>query len=274
MTLHAQMKTGLRCVLVGLLLMPGSPLYAQAPPIAEALPAPSDDPKDLEGTWVLNQSAPLRTQSDMDGKELPFKPEGRRILDARVKATYTDGRPYSTAGGKCLPPGQPWQLGLGQTYPFQIYQTQNATVFIFSEYHTVWGVRMNAQHKDAAARAYMGDSIGHWDGDTLVIDIMNYKEPLWFDIDGTPLSANAHLTIRISRITPKEPQKEPRLEIVTTVDDPAYYTAPWSIKRVYAWRPDLAPFQEYDCETEIGKFGAIGIMSQYGYRPEPEAPSQ
>jgi hypothetical protein len=268
--LHAPMKTGLRCILVSLLLMLASLLYAQAPPIAEALPSPSGDLRDLEGTWVLAEPAPLRTQSDMNGKALPFKLEGKRILDARVKATYTDGRPYTTAGGRCMPPGQPWQLGLGQTYPFQIYQTQNATVFIFSEYHTVWGVRMNAQHKKAAAREYMGDSIGHWDGDTLVIDIVNYKEPLWFDIDGTPLSADAHLTIRIRRITPKEPQ----LEIVTTVDDPQYYTAPWSIKRVYAWRPDLAPFQEYDCETEIGKFGAIGIMSQYGYRPEPKASSQ
>lgn len=237
-------------------------LREKLPPPVEALPPPSPDPRNLEGTWIADQLTQLRLERDMYGNKLPLKPNAQRILDRRVKANHVDFMPYANAGAACRPPGQPYQFGL--IYPFQILQTQEALLFVFSEFHTVWGVHMN-ESRDAA-REYMGHSVGHWDGNTLVIETTHYKQPLWIDSEGTPTSIDAHLTFRIRRID----YGEPKLEIVTTVNDLAMYSTPWSIVRTYVWRPDFVPFQEYDCEPQVSPPGAL---RQYGYQPEPaEAP--
>jgi len=82
------------------------------------------------------------------------------------------------------------------------------------------------------------------------------------DVDGTPASAQAHVTHRIRRID----YGGPRLEIVTTNDDPELYKAPWSIVRTFAWRPDKMIFDEYNCEWQVGTPDGL---SRYGLVPEP-----
>jgi hypothetical protein len=233
------------------------------PPEESSLPPPSSNPRDLEGTWIADQLSLLRLERDMYGERLPLKPNAQRILDRRLKANYLDKVPYANAGAVCRPGGQTWQLGL--IYPFQIFQTKDAIVFLFSELHTIWSVRMNASQRHTAAQ-YMGDSIGHWDGNTLVVDTTNYRQPLWIDADGTPASAHTHATFRIRRIN----YGQPKLEILTTIDDPEMFSAPWSIVRTYVWRPDFAVFQEYNCESQVSS--PNGLI-RYGYQPEPsEAP--
>jgi hypothetical protein len=232
------------------------------PPKEPSLPAPPPDPRNLEGTWIADQLTQLRLERDMYDQPLPLKPDARRVLDRRLKANYVDHRPYANAAASCRPAGQTWQLGL--IFPFQIFQTKDAIAFVFSEMHTIWSLRLNQPHRDA--RQYMGDSVGHWDGNTLVIDTTNYKQPLWIDADGTPASMHLHATFRIRRID----YGQPKLEIVTTVDDPQMFSAPWSIVRTYVWRPDFAQFEQYDCE---GQVSAPDALNQYSYQPEPsEAP--
>jgi hypothetical protein len=134
---------------------------------------------------------------------------------------------------------------------------------VFQEYHGIWPIRMNQLHRSDASRQYMGDSVGHWEGDTLVVNTRDYRRALWLDIDGTPASSHAHLTFRIRRID----YGGPKLEIITTVDDPTMYTAPWSMVRTYAWRPDMIDFVEYNCESQVGTPQGV---SRYGLVPEPE----
>jgi hypothetical protein len=111
-------------------------------------------------------------------------------------------------------------------------------------------------------RQYMGDSIGRWDGDTLVVETVNYKLPLWVDPDGTPASRDTRATFRIRRID----YSQPKLEIVTTIHDPVMFTAPWSIVRTFVWRPDFALFSEHDCEPQVN---TLEKLAEYGYQPEP-----
>jgi hypothetical protein len=240
----------------------------QLPPLP-ALPAdapkPSPDPRNFEGTWYHGAALIFRNEQDMYGNPLPFSDRGRRLRDRRVKATYVDQSPYSNASAECDPPGQPWQMDLN--FPFQVYQSKSAITFLFQEYHGIWNIRLNQAHRTSGARAYMGDSVAHWDGDTLVVDTIGYKRPLWIDVDGTPASANAHLVSRIRKIN----YGTPKLEIVTTIDDPEMYTAPWSIVRAFTWRPDMADFTEYNCEYQVG---APGGVSRYGLLPEPPEDNQ
>jgi hypothetical protein len=233
------------------------------PPPLDKLPPPPSDPRILQGTWIADQLTALRVETDMYGNPLPFSAKGQQVIDRRMQANYVQHKPYANAGGLCLPPGQPWQLGM--IYPFHLFQTKNALEVVFSEGHVVWGVpvggtRFGAPH---GGLQYMGDSRAHWDGDTLVIETSNFKQPLWFDADGTPISPKAQLTFRLRRID----YGDPKLEIVTTVNDPVNFTQPWSIVRTYLWRPDFALFKEFDCEKNVS---APDFLSQYSYQIEPK----
>ena len=57
-----------------------------------------------------------------------------------------------------------------------------------------------------------------------------------------------------------------REEILTTIDDPAYFTSQWSISRKFIWRPDRAIFAEYDCEDDVGRPDGV---SRYGFSDAP-----
>jgi hypothetical protein len=173
-------------------------LKAELPPLPPTAPQPPSDPRNLEGTWFHDQLVETLIRHDMYGNPLPFSEKGRRIRDDRVKAGYVDQLPYANAAAECIPPGQPWQMDLN--FPFQIFQSKDTVTFVFQEYHGVWTVRLNQPHRSAGPLEYMGDSVGHWDGDTLVVDTLGYKRALWLDVDGTPASSKAHLVLRIRRI--------------------------------------------------------------------------
>ncbi|MGU7771576.1 hypothetical protein ACV229_15505 [Burkholderia sp. MR1-5-21] len=246
---------------------PGAPTGpdGKAPPIPAIPPVPANAPKasadsrNFEGTWYHEQMLVWRNTVDMYGSPLPFNDRGKRLMDRRVKATYIDKSPVANASAECLPPGQPWQMDLN--FPFQVYQNKDGLSLLFQEYHGAWHIRLNGQHRKDGAREYFGDSVAHWEGDTLVVDTTNYRRSLWMDVDGTPVSVNAHLVFRIRKIN----YGDPKLEIVVTVDDPTYYSRPWSLVRLFAWRPDMANFSEYNCEYQVG---APGGVSRYGLVPE------
>ncbi len=241
---------------------PAAMLREILPPLPPDAPKPSPEPRNLEGTWIHDQPLTFRNEVDMYGNKLPYTEKGKRIVDDRVKATYKNGSPYANASAACLPPGQQWQYDLNM--PFQTYQSTNDIAIVFQEYHGIWNIRMNQQpHRDSAVAPYMGDSVGHWDGDTLVVDSTNYKWPTWVDVDGTPASKHAHWTHRIRRID----YGSPKLEIVSTLIDPELYTSPVSYVRTFAWRPDKLIFQEYNCEYQVGSPGGV---SRYGLVPEPK----
>ena len=229
------------------------------PPAANA--AVPRDPRNLEGTWFHDQPLVFRITRDMYEHRLPYTPKGQAILDRRVKATYEDTTPFANASAECKPPGQQWQLDLNM--PFQVFQAKREIDFLFEEYHGAWRIRMDQPHRASGPREYFGDSVGHWDGDTLVVDTIHYRRGLWLDVDGTPASEDAHVVHRIRKVE----VGTPHLEIVTSVDDPKLYTRTWSVVRTYEWRPDMASFAEYNCEHQVGGPGGV---SRYGLVPEPD----
>ena len=218
------------------------------PPLPADAPMPSADPHDLQGTWIHNLPLAFRSQKDMYGAAAPYTMAGAKIISRRVQS-LKDGKPFSNASALCRPPGPQWQFDLN--FPFQIMQAKDHIEFVFEEYHGRWTVLLDpAQAQVPAHKSYMGTSIGHWDGNTLVVETSDFKQAIWMDVDGTPLSANGKLIQRIRKVA--NPGAVPFLEIVTTIVDPANYTTPWSIVRTYGWNPYLALFTEYNCEEQIG----------------------
>ena len=227
------------------------------PPLPAEAPQPGPDPNDLDGTWYHEALLQFQITTDMFGSKLPFNEAGRKVAQRRVKSLKT-GTPFINASALCLPVGQPWQMDLNM--PFHVFQSKDRLDFVFEEYHGLMQVIMNPAQ--ALPAAYMGSSVGHWDGDTLVVETTRFKDGLWLDVDGTPASRNAKLTMRIRKVK----SDHWFLEVEFTLDDPTYYTHAWSWMRDYPWRPDMTLFHEYNCELQTGAKDGIDPSLV----PEPE----
>jgi len=241
--------------------MPGA--LIPVPPLPPGAPMPSADPRDFQGTWHHSQRLEFRIQKDLYGALVPYNMEGAKVLARRV-SSLKNGTPYINASAVCRPPGPQWQRDLN--FPFQIFQSKDWIEFVFEEYHGRWQVVLDSAKSPAPAeRAYMGYSVGHWDGSTLVVESSSFKQALWMDVDGTPVSANGKLVQRIRKVN--DGSRPAFLEIVTTVIDPTYYTRPWSLVRTFGWHPGLTVFNEYNCEEQIGD---PTVKADAGLLPEPK----
>jgi len=237
-------------------LPPHAPLPADAP-------MPPSDPRDFQGTWSHNLPLVFRVQDDMYGAPAPYTMAGAKVLARRVLSLKA-GKPYINASATCRPPGPEWQHDLN--FPFQVMQANDHVEFVFEEYHGRWNISLDPQRMPLpVAKEYMGRSVGHWDGNTLVVVTDDFKQGAWLDVDGTPLSASGKLIQRIRKVN--DGGHVPFLEIVTTVVDPVNYTQPWSIVRSFAWGPQQAVFAEYNCEEQIGD---PSVKADAGMVAEPQ----
>jgi hypothetical protein len=241
--------------------MPGANL--PVPPLAPDAPMSSADPRDLQGTWFHNQILEFRMQRDMYGALAPYNMAGAKVLARRVNS-LKNGAPFINASATCRPPGPQWQRDLNM--PFQIFQSKDWIEFVFEEYHGRWQVILDpAKAPRPAQKNYMGYSVGHWVGDTLVVETSDFRQALWLAVDGTPLSVNGKLVQRIRKVDNGD--HTPFLEIITTIVDPAYYTRPWSVVRTFGWHPGRTVFDEYNCEEQIGD---PTVSADAGLFPEPK----
>ena len=130
----------------------------------------------------------------------------------------------------------------------RIVQTEDHVMILIEMVHDARIVRLNADHRDDGLRTHLGDSVGRWEGDTLVVDTTNF-------IDGSGQarggSENLHV---VERFTPRE---NGDLLYQFTVDDPSVWTASWSGE--YIWRAENdAKVYEYACHE--GNYSMGGIL--------------
>jgi len=227
----------------------GGSFAERLPQLPASAPQPSPDPRNFEGTWFHEDSLVTYMARDMFGIPVTFTPEGRKVMQRRVDS-ITNGTPYINASALCIPVGQFWQFDLNM--PFQIFQSKNLMEFQFQEFHGF--ITVSLDPAKAPPPGYMGSSVGHWDGDTLVVETSGFKVGLWLTTLGTSMSKNAKLTQRIRKV---KTNGKWYLETIYTIDDPTYYTRTWSFARRYAWHPDMTLFKEYNCELSTGAKGGV-----------------
>lgn len=222
---------------------------------AKDMRSPSSDPRDFSGTYYHREDLVARLRRTMYGDLTPYSVQGQQTLTDRILKDNA-GTPEVNASAKCIPPGPVWQMDLN--FPFRIIQRSDVIYIVFEEYHGLMTVRMDGTHNTDGQRTYMGDSIGHWDGDTLVIETTRFKTDMWLDVLGSPLSRDAVLTQRLRKI-----EGGNALEVINTVHDPINYDRDWSFARSEVWRPDKAILGEYNCEYQTGTPEGV---SRYGVR--------
>jgi hypothetical protein len=127
----------------------------------------------------------------------------------------------------------------------RIVQSDDTVMILVEMVHDARIVRMNQEHVSPEIRTWLGDSVGHWDGDTLVVDTTNFAD--------TPslgqASRNLHVVERFTRIDADT------LLYAFTVDDPTVWEAPWSGE--YVWPATDNKVYEYACHEANYSFGGI-----------------
>jgi len=218
--------------LIGAAAAQTAPAKADSP----AIPRMPDGHPNLNGIW----DHPYVPDVSKDGSNqkgagpLPFTEWGAENFKNYdvSKFDYT---------GHCLPFGLMRSQNVGG-YPIQIMQYGDYMAYLFEQSTWFHVIAMNRDHPKHLEPTWFGDSVGKWDGDTLVVDTIGMNGKTRIDTIGHPDSDQMHIIERISFID------RDHLNYEVTVEDPKTYTKPWKNTRTY-WR--MKPGEElieYSCE--------------------------
>lgn len=216
---------------------PGIPRTADGSPdlTAPAPRTPGGTP-DLSGLWMTSDSKWL-VNLDADGVEIPMRPWADALFRERQE-NFGKDRP----SGQCISHGVTDFNALPT--PTKIVQTPGITIILFEAYNHYRQILTDGRPLPLDPQpAWLGYSVGRWDGDTFVVDSVGFNERFWFTRGGLPHTEALHLTERFSRPDYNTLQYE------VTVDDPRAYTRPWTGRWTIQWVPD-EEIQEYFCEEK------------------------
>jgi len=216
----------------------------QDQPRTEA-PRMADGTIDLGGNGVWN----LPWVTDFAVRMPGYKDGDQPPMLAWTKAMWEYNKGNSVKydpEGFCLPPGGP--RSMGTPYPAEIIQDSDRIVIIFEGGGHVWReIHMDGRdHPEQLNPTYFGDSVGHWEGDTLVVDTVGFNEKTWLDFGGYMHTEQLHTVERFSR-----PFKEV-LHYESMIEDPGAYSKPWTVAWDINWS-DGQELADYVCQ-ENNKF--------------------
>jgi hypothetical protein len=163
---------------------------------------------------------------------------------------------------KCYLPGIPRANYM--PYPFEIVETDRYILMAYTFANANRNILMK-EHPGSPIDTWMGWSEGHWEGDTLVVEVTGFNDPVWLDRAGNFASGNLKVTERFTRITPYHLQYE------ATLDDPTVYTRPWKIRMpLYRNMDPSARLVEYRC-VELSEEAIYGRLTM---QPKPTVPPE
>jgi hypothetical protein len=179
---------------------------------------------------------------------VPYKPWARTLNteinkhqgdnpEVKIKREYLDHRV------RCLPSGTPRVTTPCAYCGYQIMQGPGFVAFFYEWNHLVQYVPLdNRPHPDSKVKLWMGDSVGHWEGNTLVVDVTNMNDRTWVARGAALHSSAMHV---VERYTPVD---KDTIDYEVTIEDPAVFTSPWKMKfPAMARYPAGTELFEYAC---------------------------
>ena len=214
----------------------GAPAPAAKPAAAKPAPRLANGKPSMTGVWDNTRRADV-TNKAIPGfvKELPYTAWGKTKWDAYDQFMQTNGDYV----GNCLPFGM--SRSIYGPHPLQIIHDNDNLVMLFEQnsmFHIV-PTDGRAFTKDLPA-SWFGESVGRWDGDTLIVETQNINGFTRVDTIGHPMSARARITQTFKRIDFNT------IEHTFTLNDPKTYTAPWTVHDTWALEPETR-LLEYAC---------------------------
>ena len=246
---------------------------AMAPKEAAAAPKPArlpDGHPNWTGFWSakgglldhdigLGGSAELPPGVKPGPPPIPFadfpalkSPYRERLAGFMVKMMKEGSAPDPVA--QCFPPGMPRMMSM--VYGMELLQTKGQ-VAITSEWQAasrrIWLDRKDHPPADELDPSYVGDSVGHWEGDVLVVDTVGIRDDVPLNYSGLMHSTKLHMVERFSQTAPGI------LVDDFTMDDPDVFSGVWHHRETYRYRPDLR-IKEYVCLDNNRNVGSDGAQ--------------
>ena len=225
--------------------VPGTtPLNASAAPATEAkkdVPRLANGKPDLSGVYSFGGGgAPGGGRGAAPGGGRGAAPAGPELKPGMEKYRVVRGPTDTGALADCMPVAGPAAYTV--PYQFQILQTPSYAV-IMHEYPGVFRIvpTNGATHPVDPDPTWMGDAVGHWEGDTLVVDMVGFNTKT--ELSGYKHSEGLHIVERFSR-----PDYD-TLQYEATLEDPNVFVRPWTVSRTFPLRPDLNKIDEFVCEN-------------------------
>ena len=163
-----------------------------------------------------------------------LQPWAAEVVRAHAESEHA-GKPVRSAKETCWPMGVPYILELNLRA--QIIDAGKEIVFLYEQLMQPRIARLNVAHPADLKPSWYGDSVGHWEGDTLAVDTVGLDKRSWVDGFGTPHTDKLHVVERYHLRSPDT------LEVSFTVDDPGAFTTPWSAIATY--RKDRSTSESY-----------------------------
>jgi hypothetical protein len=208
--------------------------------------------------WIVDREFDNRTSvvSDPSTGRIPALTPAAETAKAEAaeyrKAHPADGPEDLPLSHRCISFGVP-RLGAGYNSYFQIFQSKDYVAIGQEMIHDVRIIPLDGRpHADSNIRQWLGDSRGHWEGDTLVVDTTNFSAKSRFQ---NLSSETLHVVERFTRIGQKAIQWN------VTVDDPTNYTKPWTATVILRSSPD----EIYEMACHEGNEGLSGALSGTRY---------
>lgn len=191
---------------------------------------------------------------DPPNGRIPFTEEGLRLRRQAYATFNNDGPEGRTLGERCIigfgSTGGPPMMNVLYNNVYQFVQTRDHLVIIVEMVHDARIIPINGEHRPAALGQWLGDSVGWWEGDTLVVETVNLH-PQQANRNAAPLSEGGRIIERFTRYS------DDQILYEFEVDDPAYYSQPWRGEMSFNSSSERA--YEYACHE--GNYGLEGILA-------------
>jgi len=216
---------------------PGMPRTPEGKPnLSAAAPKMPDGKPDLSGIWAAADNKYLQNLA-ADGIEVPFQPWAEKLYRDRSE-NLGKGRPSE----RCLTHGVTDFDALGINW--KIIQTPGMIDVLYEAYNHYRQIFLDGRPLPKPTQpAYLGYSVGRWEGETLVVETTGFNDVGWLDDGGHPQTEALHVTERFRR------RDFGHMDLQLTIDDPKAYTKPWGPTLRLNFQPD-DELMESICENE------------------------
>jgi hypothetical protein len=246
-----------------ILTVVAGPLHAQrgAAPAGRPAPIPraADGKPDLSGVWITGalqlligdaEANAIRQADAAAGRVAPPRepPPYKPAAEAK-RQEYVARRGIDDPMARCLMSGVPRITT--RPLPFQIVQMPGQVIILYEAHHAFRIIPTDGRpHPDDGEPSYLGDSVGRWEGNSLVVDVTGFNDKTWLAGVGTIHSEKLRVTERYTR------DSYDTIRYDVTMDDPDVFTKPWHAQETFRLRPNER-LREYECienNEDLGRF--------------------
>ena len=215
--------------------LPGIPRTPDGKPdLAAAAPRTADGKMDISGLWMPGNGYVFNLNKDLPANSIPFRPWAEALYKQRGDTLSKDD-----PTGWCVPGGVPRSDAV--PYPFKILSTPGMVLILYEAVQSFRQIFTDGRALPVDPNpTWLGYSIGHWEGDEMVVETAGFNDKGWLDNAGLPASDALRVTERFVR------RNFGQMDIVITINDEKAYTKPWNVTLPLRLMPDTE-LLEYIC---------------------------